>query len=122
MSVAEFEAREIQLEAPSGLWGEAMYRLVRNPGAILGRNVIINTGAIVEHDCRVGDDVHISPRAVLGGNVTVEAAAHVGIGATVLQGLTIGAGAVIAAGAVVIDDVAAGSTVMGVPARSHAKA
>ena len=36
MSVAEFEAREIQLEAPSGLWGEAMYRLVRNPGAIVG--------------------------------------------------------------------------------------
>ncbi len=36
MSVAELEAREIQLEAPSGLWGEAMYRLIRNPGAILG--------------------------------------------------------------------------------------
>jgi peptide/nickel transport system permease protein len=36
MSVAEIEAREIQLEAPSGLWGEAWYRLVRNPGAIIG--------------------------------------------------------------------------------------
>jgi len=36
MSVAELEAREIQLEGPSGLWNEAWYRLVRNPGAILG--------------------------------------------------------------------------------------
>ena len=36
MSVAEIEAREIQLEGPSGLWSEARYRLVRNPGAILG--------------------------------------------------------------------------------------
>jgi peptide/nickel transport system permease protein len=36
MSVAEFEARELALEAPSGLWSEARYRLVRNPGAILG--------------------------------------------------------------------------------------
>jgi peptide/nickel transport system permease protein len=36
MSVAELEAREIQLEAPSGLWSEARYRLVRNPGAVLG--------------------------------------------------------------------------------------
>src|SRR5919204_1996698 len=36
MSVAELEAREIQLEAPSGLWSEAWYRLIRNPGAILG--------------------------------------------------------------------------------------
>ena len=36
MSVAELEAREIQLEAPSGLWSEARYRLVRNPTAVLG--------------------------------------------------------------------------------------
>jgi peptide/nickel transport system permease protein len=36
MSVAELESREIQLEAPSGLWSEAWFRLIRNPGAILG--------------------------------------------------------------------------------------
>jgi peptide/nickel transport system permease protein len=36
MSVAEIEARELQLEGPSGLWSEARYRLVRNPGAVLG--------------------------------------------------------------------------------------
>jgi peptide/nickel transport system permease protein len=36
MSVAEAEAREIQLETPSGLWSEAWRRLRRNPGAIVG--------------------------------------------------------------------------------------
>jgi peptide/nickel transport system permease protein len=36
MSVAELESAEIMLEGPSGLWGEAWYRLVRNPGAIIG--------------------------------------------------------------------------------------
>ena len=36
MSVAEAEAREVQLEAPSGLWSEAWRRLRRNPGAITG--------------------------------------------------------------------------------------
>jgi peptide/nickel transport system permease protein len=36
MSVAELEAREIELESPSGLWSEAWTRLIRNPGAILG--------------------------------------------------------------------------------------
>ena len=36
MSVAEIEAREIELEAPSGLWHEAWRRLRRNPGAIAG--------------------------------------------------------------------------------------
>src|SRR5215212_1598653 len=36
MSIVELESREIQLEAPSGLWSEAWYRLRRNPGAIAG--------------------------------------------------------------------------------------
>jgi peptide/nickel transport system permease protein len=36
MSVAELESREIALEAPSGLWSDAWYRLLRNPGAIMG--------------------------------------------------------------------------------------
>jgi len=36
MSVVELESREIQLEAPSGLWREAWQRLIRNPGAIVG--------------------------------------------------------------------------------------
>jgi peptide/nickel transport system permease protein len=36
MSVAEAEAREVQLEAPSGLWSEAWLRLRRNPAAIVG--------------------------------------------------------------------------------------
>ena len=36
MSVAEIEAREIGLQAPSGLWHEAFYQLIRNPAAVLG--------------------------------------------------------------------------------------
>jgi ABC-type dipeptide/oligopeptide/nickel transport system permease subunit len=36
VSVAELESREIALDAPSGLWREAWYRLRRNPGAIVG--------------------------------------------------------------------------------------
>jgi peptide/nickel transport system permease protein len=37
MSVAEIEAAELTLEAPAGgLWSEAWYQLIRNPGALLG--------------------------------------------------------------------------------------
>jgi peptide/nickel transport system permease protein len=37
VSVAEVEAQELILEAPTGgLWSDARYRLVRNPGAIAG--------------------------------------------------------------------------------------
>jgi peptide/nickel transport system permease protein len=36
MSVVELEARELALEQPSGLWGDAWKRLRRNPAGILG--------------------------------------------------------------------------------------
>jgi peptide/nickel transport system permease protein len=36
VSVAELEAAEVQLEAPSGLWRDAWHRMIRNPGAIVG--------------------------------------------------------------------------------------
>ena len=36
MSVAEIEAREIQLEAPQGLWSDAWRRIRRDRGAIVG--------------------------------------------------------------------------------------
>jgi peptide/nickel transport system permease protein len=41
MSVAELESAEITIEGPSGLWGEAWYRLVRNPGAIIGAILVM---------------------------------------------------------------------------------
>jgi peptide/nickel transport system permease protein len=36
MSVAQATAREVEIEAPSGLWKDAWRRLRRNPGAIVG--------------------------------------------------------------------------------------
>jgi len=41
MSVAEIESREVELEAPSGLWREAWERLRRNPGAIVGFALVV---------------------------------------------------------------------------------
>ena len=66
---------------------------VVNAATSIGEGVIVNTNASVDHDCTIGDYVHIAPDVVLGGGVTV------------------------GAGAVVTNDVEAGSTVVGVPAR-----
>lgn len=41
MSIVELEAREVELEAPSGLWREAWGRLRRNPGAIAGFLLVV---------------------------------------------------------------------------------
>ena len=40
MSVAEATARELEIEAPSGLWRDAWRRLRRNPGAIVGLTLV----------------------------------------------------------------------------------
>jgi peptide/nickel transport system permease protein len=40
VSVAQLETKEIELEAPSGLWSEAWRRLIRNPGAIVGFGLV----------------------------------------------------------------------------------
>ena len=41
MSVAEIEAREVQMEVGTGdLWSEALHRLVRNPAAVVGALIV----------------------------------------------------------------------------------
>lgn len=90
---------------------------VIQPDAVLGVHVIVNTGASIDHDCVIGDCVHLAPGVRLAGDVTVERGAFLGIGSVVIPGRRIGADAVVGAGAVVVRDVAAGVTVVGVPAR-----
>lgn len=93
------------------------------PGAVVGAratvgdNVIINTRAVVEHDCRIGDHVHVASGACLCGGCRVGDEALVGAGATIRQLTSVGDGAMVALGAVVIDDIPAGATAMGIPAR-----
>jgi sugar O-acyltransferase (sialic acid O-acetyltransferase NeuD family) len=40
-----------------------MAKVVINAGAHIGKDCIVNTAAVVEHDCRIGDHVHLSPGA-----------------------------------------------------------
>jgi sugar O-acyltransferase (sialic acid O-acetyltransferase NeuD family) len=106
-------AAETQLEEGVQLMAGA----VLQPGSRLGENVIINTGARVDHDCWIEAHAHIAPGAVLCGNVSVEKGAFIGAGATILPGIKIGAGSLVGAGAVVVEDVPPGVTVVGTPAR-----
>lgn len=90
---------------------------VINPATHLGRCVIVNTNASVDHDCRVGAYTHIAPGVAIAGGVTIGERVLIGIGARVLPGVTIGDDATVGAGAVVTRDVEPGTTVVGVPAR-----
>jgi UDP-perosamine 4-acetyltransferase len=87
------------------------------PEARLGREVIVNTKASVDHECVLDDGVEIAPGATLCGLVHAERYAWVCAGATVLPRVRIGEAAIVGAGAVVRHDVPAGAVVVGVPAR-----
>lgn len=69
--------------------------------ATLGENVIVNSGAIVEHDCHIGDNTFIGPGAVVGGFTKIGRNCFIGLGARVGNGLTIGDDITVAMGAVV---------------------
>lgn len=83
----------------------------------IGEACIINHRASVDHECVLGNGVHLAPGATLCGCVKVGDYAFIGAGAVVLPRLFIGQDAVVGAGAVVIHDVPAGATVVGNPAR-----
>lgn len=87
----------------------------------LGRHVIINTRAIIDHDCDIQDLVHVGPGSVICGNVTVGTGTFVGANVTILPGISIGAWAIIGAGSVVLENVLDGRVVAGNPARVIAK-
>ena len=60
---------------------------------------IINTKAVVEHDSKISDFVHISPSATLTGAVTIGEGTHIGAGAVMIPNVQIDEWSVIGAGA-----------------------
>ncbi|GAA5163836.1 acetyltransferase [Viridibacterium curvum] len=82
----------------------------------LGQHVLVNTAAVISHDCEVADWGTLAPRATLCGAARLAEGAEVCAGATVLQGIEVGPWSRVGGGACVINPVGANETVVGVPA------
>ena len=93
--------------------------LVHNE-AIIGRQCILNTRSLVEHDCVLEEGVEIGPGATLAGRVHVGANTWIGTGASVRPRIRIGSNSIIGAGAVVVSDIPDGVIAVGVPAKPMA--
>ncbi len=71
----------------------------------------------MEYDCELEDYVHVSPKAVLAGNVKVGEGTHIGVAAVVIPGVKIVKWCTIGAGSVIIRDVPDFAVVLGNPGR-----
>ncbi len=99
-----------------------------HPGAKIGRCVFIDhgMGVVIGETAEVGDGCTVYQGVTLGGtslyrgekrHPTLGAGVVVGAGAKVLGGFTVGEGARIGSNAVVVKEVPAGATVVGIPGR-----
>jgi len=98
-----------------------------HPGAKIGKRFFIDhgLGVVIGETAIVGDDVLLYQGSTLGGTGIVKGKRHptignnvvIGAGAKVLGNIVIGDNSYIGANAVVIKDVPANSTVVGVPGR-----
>lgn len=83
----------------------------------IGDICILNTGCVIEHECIIGNGVHIAPGAVLAGNVEIGEQTFVGANSVIKQGVKIGANVIIGAGSVILKDVADNCKMAGNPGR-----
>ena len=90
--------------------------VIINPQVKIGIGCIINTGAIIEHECAIGKFTHIAPGAVLAGNVSIGFGCMIGANAVIKQGVKVGDNVVIGAGAVVLNDINSNAKFVGNPA------
>lgn len=83
----------------------------------IGNFCILNTACIIEHECQIGNAVHIAPGAVLAGNVVVGDLSFIGANAVIKQGVKIGSNVIVGAGSVVLNDVPDNCKIVGNPGR-----
>jgi acetyltransferase-like isoleucine patch superfamily enzyme len=83
----------------------------------VGAHVVVNTGAIIDHDCRIAEFAHLAPGSCLAGNVRVGAGCLVGVGSSVGPGVRLGEWSTLGAGGVAMSDIPANTVAVGVPAK-----
>jgi serine O-acetyltransferase len=107
--------------------GRTLTGIEIHPGATMGRRVFIDhgMGVVIGETAEVGDDCTIYQGVTLGGTSLHQGKRHptlargvvVGAGAKVLGPFTVGTGARIGSNSVVVKEVPAGATAVGIPAR-----
>ncbi|AMT95494.1 serine acetyltransferase [Brevibacterium linens] len=102
-----------------------------HPGAVIGRRFFIDhaNGVVIGETSEIGDDVMLYHQVTLGGTSMAQTKRHptignhvlVGAGAKILGPVVVGDNSAVGANAVVVKDVAADSSAVGIPATVRSK-
>jgi sugar O-acyltransferase (sialic acid O-acetyltransferase NeuD family) len=76
--------------------------VIINAQAKLGSNNLINTKAIVEHDCVIDNHTHIAPNSTLCGSANIYALALVGAASVIMPKVVVKEESIIGAGATLV--------------------
>jgi sugar O-acyltransferase (sialic acid O-acetyltransferase NeuD family) len=95
-----------------------MHGAIVNARAVIGRNCILNSQSLIEHDAQVADHCHVATAAAVNGAVTIGAGSFVGSQSSIRQGVRIGARCIIGMGERVLRDCADGTTLPATAAES----
>lgn len=104
-------------EVEIGMGTVIMANVVINSYSKVGKHCILNTSCVIEHDNKIENYVHVSPKTVLCGGVSIGESSWIGAGSSVRQEIMIGKSTIIGVGAVVIRDVKNNCIVVGNPAK-----
>ncbi|MGI9503589.1 MAG: hypothetical protein ACR2RE_11100, partial [Geminicoccaceae bacterium] len=72
------------------------------PDVRIGNNVLVNTGAQIDHDCSIEAHCVIAPGAILCGAVTLGEGCFIGAGAIIVQEVTLEPDTFVPAGTLVV--------------------
>ena len=84
--------------------------------AQIDTGVIINTGATIEHEVKIGKFSHVGPNSTVCGGSTIGENVFIGANAVIKQGVQIGDNSIIGAGSVVLNNIPVNTTYVGNPA------
>ena len=107
----------ISSRATIGRGTAIMHNVVITSGVVVGNHTLIMQNGTVAHDSIIEDFVIIAPAATITGYVRLRSGSYVGAGCTILPAVTVNEGALAGIGSVVMNDIPAGRTVSGNPAR-----
>ena len=82
-----------------------------------GKISVINTSTIIEHDCKIGNNVFTGTRATLCGGVIVEDNTFIGAESCILPRIKIKSNVLVAAKALVNRNLEKNIKVKGIPAK-----